>query len=298
MELRQLRYFIAVAEERHFGRAADRLGIAQPGLSQQIKALERLLGVQLFIRKASGVELTEAGMALLPQARLLIEQADRAVESMRLATTDKKGLIRVGTRAVGNPPKVNELLREFQVRFPDVEMEIFPGFSPQSIQALTRRTLDVAIVLAPFESTETPRFLRLGEVELQVALPEGHRLASLDRIPRSELLKEPFVDWPRSVNPRMVDHVHRMLFGESQHPRPVMLADVFEGNRLAFVAEGGGVAVTEWPSMEVLKVHGVVSRRVEEPAPVVEFGIVWFDTHASPFVQAFVDLARAIAARS
>src|SRR5437870_1482036 len=196
-ELRHLRYFVAVAEELHFARAAERLRIAQPGLSQQIKALERSVGVELFKRDRRGVELTDAGRTLLGQARQVLELSERAVESTRVAATTRTGPLKVGTSAIGNTPVANEVLMEFQARFPNVNVEILPGFTPPSIDALTRRALDAAIVFAPFESPEGLRYLRLDRLELSVVLPTSHRLASLERVPRSELLKEPILEGPR-----------------------------------------------------------------------------------------------------
>jgi DNA-binding transcriptional LysR family regulator len=294
IEFRQLRYFVAVAEELHFGRAAVRLQIAQPGLSHQIKGLERLLGVPLFIRDQRGVELTAAGGALLDYARLLIELADRAVESARLTVRGRRGLLKVGTPAGGIHPRGNELLRLFQARSPEVQVEIHPGYVPQNVEELARRTLDIAIVLVPFDRPESMRYLRLGTTELLVALPEGHRLASLQQVPRAELLNEPFLDWPRSMNPTLIDYLHRSLFGSVEHPQLVQVADVMEASRLLAVAEGKGVAVPLFPSVADLEIPRVVFRPLE-PSPSLEYGIAWFDNNASPFTSSFIDLARELA---
>src|SRR6186997_455470 len=127
MRLRQLEYFVAVAEERHFGRAAERLRVAQPGVSQQIKILERSLGAKLFIRGSDGVRLTEAGGALLDHARLVLELADRTSEIPRLVTNGKAGLLKVGTAAVHVHPVANRIIAEFRERFPLVDLELHPG---------------------------------------------------------------------------------------------------------------------------------------------------------------------------
>src|SRR5207302_5638535 len=130
--LRQLRYSVAVAEELHFGRAAARLRIAQPGLSQQIKRLERVLRVQLLLRDKLHVEMTPAGEVLLDHARLAIELVDRAIASTRAADQGKSGLLKVGARALGLYPVANEVLAEFLERFPHVAIDFLPAHSRQS----------------------------------------------------------------------------------------------------------------------------------------------------------------------
>ena len=184
VDLRQFKYFIAVAEERHFGRAAAQLHIAQSGLSQQILKLERAVGAQLLIRDRRGVEVTDAGEAFLDYARLTLELADRAVESAQLAERGKKGFLRVGTTIIGMPPMGGRLLKAFGDRFPDVEVEIDPLPISELIDGISTFALDVAIVIAPFKSVDPPpRYQQLGTYELVAAVPERHRLAKLKRIP-------------------------------------------------------------------------------------------------------------------
>jgi DNA-binding transcriptional LysR family regulator len=294
VELRQLRYFVAVAEERHFGRAAERLAMSQSGLSQQIKALERSIGVELFIREAGGVRLTRSGDQLLDHARRVLELTDRAVEMARLAGKGKRDVIKVGTRAAGTPPLGRLLLSRFQESRPDIQVEIFLGLAPQCIDAIVRRTLDVAIVVAPFGGPGDLRYLPLDASEMLVALPVGHRLADVDRVTRADLLKERFLDWPRSANPTLFDHLRSMLFGDDAPSTSVEVPDLAESDRLQLVAEGRGVAVTVFPTPADLAGRRIVFRPLEEPAPVVEYGIVWLEPGVSPLLPAFVDLARDI----
>ncbi len=294
MELRQFRYFIAVAEERHFGRAAERLGIAQPGLSQQIKALERTLDTQLLIRHSRGADLTEAGTAFLPQARLAVEFADRAIASVALPDRGKSALLKVGSRAAGLPPVAEALLDEFSRRHPEAEVEIHPGFVPQLVEGLSKRALDVAILLRPYVAQPPPRFLRLGTIEPLVALPEDHRLASLARVPGAEVLKEPFLDWSRSGNPALYDHLHAALFGSEVHPNRIEVAEFVESRRLPRVAAGQEVGVVILALTEI--VAGVVIRPFEEPPPSIEYGIGWYEPHISPLVPAFLELGESLRA--
>jgi DNA-binding transcriptional LysR family regulator len=296
VELRQLRYFLAVVDERHFGRAAEQLNIAQPGLSQQIKSLERSLGTQLLVRDSRRVDLTEAGEILAEQARLIVELADRALETQRLIGRGKRSLLKVATGAAGLGPRVADVLREFGARFGDVEVELLPGFGPQNLDALRRGVVDVAFVTKPIAMPRGSRYLRIGVQELLVVLREGHRLAALDRIPRRELLATSFVTWANGLNPEVMDHVHRLLFGGAQHPALIEAPDVMQTTRLSLVARDDELVAIALPSDIELHVPGLVYRRVEEPAPTLEYGIVWIENHASAVVPQFVGLTRELAA--
>ena len=296
VELRQFRYFIAVAEELHFSRAAKRLRIAQSGLSQQIKQLERAVGVQLLIRNRRGVQLTESGRVFLDQARLTLEFADRAVASAVLAERGKRGFLRVGTTILGMPPMAGRLLQAFGDRFPDVEVELHPRLISELIDGISEHSLDVALVLSPYKSVDPPpRYQQLGTYELVAAIPEGHPLARLERIPRPELLKEPFIDAPRNINPEMSDHIHRILFGELEHPRSLEVAELEEARRLELVAEGRGIGVTGTsPGVERPAFPGVVFRPLDEDTPPVGYGVIWSATQTSPFLDAFLEVAREV----
>jgi DNA-binding transcriptional LysR family regulator len=295
LELRQLRYFLAVVDERHFGRAADRLGIAQPGLSQQIKSLERSLGTQLLIRDSRRVDLTEAGELLVDQARLIVELAARAFETQRLIGRGKRELLKVATGAAGFAPRADEVLRAFGERFGDVEVELLPGFGPQNLDALRRGVADVAFVTKPVSLPPGSRYLRVGAQELLVVLREGHRLAALDPIPRRELLATPFVTWARGFNPELMDHVRRSLFGADRHPSLIETSDLTQSTRLSLLAPDDGRAGIALPADMELNVPGLVYRRVEAPAPTVEYGIVWLERNDAELISQFVRVTRELA---
>ena len=297
VDFRQFRYFIVVAEELHFGRAAERLHIAQSGLSQQILKLERSIGVQLLSRDRRGVELTEAGRVFLDHARQAVELADRAMTSPLLAERGKTGILRVGTPILGIPVMADEVLREFGARFPEVEIEIHPGLDPKLVEAVSTHSLDVAIVLSPFKSVEPPpRYQQLSTFELLALVPEGHRLAAFERVPRSELLKEPFLDWPRNINPEMIDHIHRTLFGDAEHPQRVALPILEEARRLEHVANGEGIGIAVLPPGMEPQAPGVVVRHFDEPSPLISYGVAWSGTQTSPILKSFIEIAREVAA--
>src|SRR5687767_14585719 len=193
MELRQLRYFLAVAEEQHFGHAAQRLLIAQSGLSQQIKSLERSLKTQLFVRDRRRVELTPAGEYLVEEARALLSRARRVEETLQLVDQGKGGLLKIATSSAGLHPRTGELLDRFRERFPDIELNVIPGSGPQNVEALRRRDVDVAFVSYPFDPLDELSLLPTGSLELVIALSDRHRLAEIERIPRAELRAQPFL---------------------------------------------------------------------------------------------------------
>jgi DNA-binding transcriptional LysR family regulator len=293
MELRQIRYFVAVATERNFGRAAEQLRIAQSGLSQQVMALERSLGVKLLDRTIRPIRLTPEGEVLLEEARLMLELADRAVEHVRAAGRQGRTILKFGGSAFGNPPVVDELLGKARVQLPDVNLQIHLDISSHNLAELNRRVLDVVFSYVPFESEETPRYLRLGWIELALAIPAVHRLAASPRITRDDLRDEPFLMGPRSANPPLADHVNLALFGTNDPPYPVPLNDV--GGRFQLVAEGAGITPVAIPTETLIPRHGVVYRRLEDPAPIIEYGLLWFDDHVSPASTQFLSLASEIA---
>jgi DNA-binding transcriptional LysR family regulator len=300
VDFRQFRYFIVVAEELHFGRAAERLHIAQSGLSQQILKLERSIGVQLLSRDRRGVELTEAGRVFLDHARQAVELADRAMASPHLAERGKRGSLRVGTTILGMPPIAGRLLQAFDDRFPDVEVDLRPRLISELIDGISTYALDVAVVLSPFKSVDPPpRYQQLGTYELVAAVPEGHRLAKLERVPRTELLAETLIEGPRNINPVLTDHLHRILFGELEPPRRLEVAELEEARRLELVAEGKGICVVATaPGVERQAVPGVVFRPLDEDTPPIGYGVAWSATQTSPFLESFIEIAREVAGSS
>jgi DNA-binding transcriptional LysR family regulator len=293
MELRQVRYFVAVATERNFGRASQRLRIAQSGLSQQIKVLERSLGVELFDRGSRPIRLTPEGEIFLEEARLILELADRAKEKVRLARDGKGGVVRFGTTAFGHPPLIDELLWSARARLDDVDISIQLATVIHNVAALNRHELDITFAYVPFESERTARYLRMGWIELGLAIPEDHRLADVGRVARGDFLDEPFLVGPRSANPPLADHVYRSLFGKADPPNPVALNDV--GGRFRLVAEGVGITPVSIPTETAQPIPGVVFRRIEEPVPTIEYGLLWFDDHGSPGLDALLEIAREVA---
>lgn len=299
MELRQLRYFVALAEERHFGRAAERLHIAQPGLSQQIKALERSVGAALFDRQTRPLLLTDAGERLLPYARTIVETASRAVEATREGAARPGPSLKVGITAIGEYPEFSRLLESFSRHEPGVDVRILPSMPDALVDSLTRRTLDLGVAHPPFDwpdDSEPPQYLRLGDQELLVVLPAGHRLASQERIRREDLLTEQVLGIPQDLAPKFTAHAIRVMFGVFPHPRSVDLPEAVDRDtRFRLVAENkglGGIAVPANSDPPPDR-DGVVFRRVDDPPALIEYGLVWLEINASPTTRSLVEMARA-----
>jgi DNA-binding transcriptional LysR family regulator len=298
MELRQLRYFIILSEEGHFGRAAERLRMAQPGLSQQIKALERSFRVVLFDRETRPVALTEAGRNLLPHARTIVEAASRAAEVMRDGSPQPGPVLKVGITAIGDYPEFVRLAEAFTSRRADVDLRILPSMPDAIVESLLRRTLDVAVAHQPLdwpEGSEAVHYLRLGDQEVLIVLPAGHQLARQAHIERGDLLAEQVIGIPQDLAPKFTEHVIRTLFGVYPHPRTIDVPEAVDrDSRFRMVAEGKGLAGIAVPahSESPPDRDDIVFRRVADPPALIEYGMFWLDVNASRATQSFVEVAR------
>src|SRR5512133_18369 len=209
MELRHLRYFVAVAEELHFGRAAARLHIAQPPLSRQIRDLEREVGTPLFERVARGVELTAAGRAFLPEARLTLAQAERAPRTAERAARGEIGRLRVGfVEAATYSGILPEVLGFFRMHLPNIGLSLFEMDVLQQAEAFHDGRIDLGILHSTPPDAE--RWLRTQAVyadPLVAAVPDTHRVADRRRIALDELAADQFVLFPRQTAPVLYDDV-------------------------------------------------------------------------------------------
>src|SRR6478609_6465886 len=189
----QLAGFIAVAEELHFGRAAERLNMTQPPLSRQIQKLERSVGVDLLERDNRKVQLTHAGMAFLDEARRLLALAERAPVAARRIASGRSGLLRIGFTAASGLSILGPLLEEISTRLPDVDIDLQELVSGEQIQALQTGELDFGLARPPFDEEVFDSHLLYRE-SLVLAVPSGHRLARLGReIDNDELKDEPII---------------------------------------------------------------------------------------------------------
>jgi DNA-binding transcriptional LysR family regulator len=267
MELRHLRSFTVLADERHFGRAAARLHIAQPALSQQIKQLERELGVSLFTRSTRRVEPTEAGLRFAEHARTVLGDVARAETEMELLASGHAGRVSVGFIGTATYDVLPRVAREVRRELPDVELELRGELlSPQLVTGLADHTYDVALMRPdPLNSGDlTVRQLR--SERLVAVLPSGHALAGRRRIPLSALADEAFVMHPSGHRSSMHARVLEACADAGFTPDPVL--EVGETATLVvFVAAGLGVALVPEP-VRSLGLDGVAYVALTDPPSV------------------------------
>jgi DNA-binding transcriptional LysR family regulator len=264
MELRHLRYFIAVAEEGHITRAAERLAIQQPPLSRQIKQIERELDVQLFRRKARGVELTEAGRALLSGAHTLFERLDRTLEATRRTARGEQGRISVGvTPTCMYHPFVPQVVRAFREAFPKVDLKLDESRSTQLFRQLADEQIDAAFVRIP--PTDQSRIVvdPLVEEPMVLALPSGHALARGKRdklIPLKALADETFIVYGEPHGPGIHAVAFRAFQAAGFNPSIGQQA-AHLASTLNLVAVGLGVSFVP-ASLQRMHMDGVTYRRL------------------------------------
>jgi len=293
MELRHLRYFVAVAEELHFSRAAARLRIAQPPLSQQIRHLEHELGVALFERTRRHVELTAAGRAFLEESRRMLAQAERAARIAQRVGGGEIGQLAIGFVPSADLDLLPRVLRVFGARFPDVELELQTLLPAAQVDALLGGAIQVGIVRMPLAG----RGLVVEPIEsepLVAVLPAKHRLARRSEIELADLAGDTILMFPRHVAPGYYDVLISACRGAGFTPRVVHPGSM--QTNLALVSAGMGVSLLP-ASIRNLRRTGVVHRPLAPPVPTVELAVVWRRDERSPVVTAFLEVVRAVGRR-
>lgn len=266
MDLRRIRYFVVVAETLHFGRAAMRLNIAQPPLSHQIRVLEEELGARLFERSNRRVELTPAGQALLPEARALLAQAERAGDIAARVQRGELGELRVGfTSSAALTQVVPRLIHAYRQRWPGVHLRIEELTTQEQLTAMLERRLDIAFVRG-FESPDLPgslQALRLFGDALVVALPPQHRLArATGPLAASALADEAFVMYPREIGTGVYDQIMSLCRRAGFAPRVGQEARAV-ATIVGLVAAGLGVALVP-EALRSIGIKGVAYRPLRE----------------------------------
>lgn len=294
MELRHLRYFVAVAEDLHFGRAAARLHIAQPPLSRQIRDLERELGAELFARVKGRVSLTHAGRAFLVEARRTLAQAERARATAQRAARGEVGRLRVGfVEAATYSGVLADVLGLFRARHPDVGLELFELSSLQQTEALREGRVEVGVLHSlPYDAAEWLGVERLTDDPMIVALPSGHRLARRPTLPLAALAAEPLLLLRRPDGPGLHDRIIAACQAAGFSPAVAQQAGQLQ-TLVGLVAAGAGVTFVPG-SLEALRRPGVVYRRVAGLGLDMGLWAVWRLAEESPVAARFLDALREV----
>lgn len=289
VELRLLRYVIAVAEELHFSRAALRERIAQPSLSKQIQDLEARLGVQLFARNHRQVSLTEAGNAFVSEARRSLAHAEQAV---RAASAFKPSGEKKLT--IGYSPRINlrllTIIRKLaHAHDPSLRIELVSSHTPDQLQALSENIMHIGLVTLPFQNEAIATKLLIRE-PLTVAMHPLHRLSAKTHLKVRELNGIPVISFARRLHPSFHDHILRLFKKEGYSPNAVQEVTT-EAEALYMVAEGLGAALIR-PSLASVLHAGIVFRRFREHSLVQETAIAYRRQNLSAHVEPLVSLIR------
>jgi DNA-binding transcriptional LysR family regulator len=289
MELRHLRYFVAVAEELHFGRAATRLSIVQPSLSQQIHQLEDELGFPLLYRTKRSVELTDAGKVFLTEAQHVLAQVREAKRTAQRAYRGEVGRLVVGYISSSTYDLLPMMLRVYRERFPDVEVALRELTTQEQLRALEREYIQVGLlrlpISAPMVNVEVVR-----REPIVCVLPEEHPLAMRERIAVSLLAEEPFVLQSSQRGGGYYAQLMKLCLASGFIPN--VIQEVTEMHTIvSLVAAGMGVSLVPL-SAQNIRSQGVVYRELEGTATLTEMAVAWPRASRSAIVQNFLTVAR------
>lgn len=293
MELRHLRYFVAVAEERHITRAAERLGMQQPPLSQQIHALEAELDTPLFNRKPRGVELTAAGEVLLAHARSILSAVDEASTSVQRTARGEQGRVAVGfTSSAPFHPFVPDMFRRFRERYPRVSLGLEEGGTGDLVEALRDGRLDAAFIRSPISENDGIVAYPMLDEPMLVAIPAGHRLArGTAPLHLAELADEPFVLYRRASGPGLHDAITAACHAAGFSPRTEQEAPRMVAT-LNLVSAGLGVTIVPESLSDLGRGQIVYRSLAPRPRLVASIWLTHRPETDSPAAQRFVELVR------
>jgi DNA-binding transcriptional LysR family regulator len=293
MELRHLRYFVVVAEELNFCRAAERLRIAQPPLSVQIRHLEEELGVQLFYRVKRRIKLSPAGEVLFSQGRRLLREAEQIADQVREAASGKTGSLSIGFVGTAMYDVLPGALRIFRSAFPQIQLHLEDSHSSHQIQALTSGKIDIGFVRPPVRETALEAEEVVNET-LMVALPERHRFRDRSEIALAELAKEPFLMCPPKFEPGMHELYMELIQDAGFRPRVVQEATHIQ-TQVGLVAAGVGICLVP-SSVTRLRRSGVVYRPIHTPQVNLTKLMVWRKGPCPAHLTGFLGAVRQAAA--
>ncbi len=292
LELRQLRYFVTVAEELHFGRAAQRLHMTQPPLSQTIAALEDTLGAPLFLRTRRQVELTPAGAALLPEARRLLEQAAAMPDLVRRAAAGESGRLALSFVTPADYSVLPPLLRDFTGAFPNVELVLQEATTDLQVDDLLQGRIDAGLLIPPLpdKAQALLDYASVLEEPLVLCAPAGLLPADGKPVDLHALPRLPLIIFPRKSAPALYDAILSCFHDAGLTPSIGQEAIQMQ-TIVSLVSAGMGLALVP-QSVSNLQRPGVEYRALAHPTPLVELGLAWRRENASPVLRGFLELLR------
>jgi DNA-binding transcriptional LysR family regulator len=296
IELRQLRYFVAVAEETHFGRAAARLHMTQPPLSQAIQLLEATLGTPLFERTRRSVALTPAGDALLPEARRLIQQAAALPDLVKRAASGQSGSMILSFVSTADYSVLPPLLREFRERFPQVQIELREATTDVQLHDLMAGRIDAGLLIPPVpdKALSELEYMTVLSEPLVLALPHGIKGAHGKPVKDLKSLKAitdlPLIIFPRRIAPALHDTILACFRDAGLTPRIGQEAIQMQ-TIVGLVSAGMGIALVP-QSVSNLKRPGVDYQALARHTAMVETGLAWRKDNRSPVLRSFLELLR------
>jgi DNA-binding transcriptional LysR family regulator len=290
LELRLLRYVIAVAEELHFGRAAKRLHLSAPALSKQIKDLERDLSYALFERRTREVLLTPGGAAFVAEARQALVRVERAVECGYTASRGDSGVFSLGYSPWFRPSLLVPLQAAFAERVPGTRLALHSAYSTTQIELLLKGGLQAGIIELP-TSEEGLETHGVWHDELVAALPENHRLASNSEIDRQDLAEEPIIWIARALHPALHNYLQDSRQRLGYMPRMVHEINTLS-ELLDLVAAGAGIGFVKMSVMERVREPGVVFRPLSGPKLFIDTGVTYRSDNRSEALRVLIQLLR------
>src|SRR5690348_12089860 len=289
----QLRYFSAVAERLHFGRAAEALHISQPPLSRAVRALEAQLGVALFVRNRRRVELTPAGERLLEETRRLTSHLERTVADLRAMAAGEEARLRIGFVSLADYGVLPGLLKAYKAGRPRVRLALREMLSPEQAGALAAGELDFGLLLPPVAGAAELDHVIVQRERFVVALPARHRLARGRKVAMRSLAGEPLVMVPRDIAPGLYDIVANLAarggFSLNVSQEAIQMQTV-----VSLVSSGLGAAIVP-ASVANLGRRGVAYRELADPHPRLDVWLAWRRGALSASQREFLALARRVA---
>ena len=290
LELRQLRYFVAVAEELHFGRAAERLHMTQPPLSQAIQGLEELLGAALFVRNRRAVALSPAGEALLPEARRMLGQAGELPELVRRAASGEAGRLALAFVSSADYSVLPPFLRRYRAQYFQVQITLQEATSDRQVDDLLHARVDAGLLIPPLpeKARLALDYLKVLEEPLILAAPAG--LVPEGPVWLKDVPAAPLIIFPRQIAPALHDAILGCFRAAGITPEIGQQAIQMQ-TIVGLVSAGMGLALVPQSVAKLMR-PGVEYRALRDVTPLVETGLAWRRDNTSPVLQGFLELLR------